>query len=238
MRWRAQLKLDAKFPYFSRMRSRRVPVLKLGSRGPGGDARSLRCVRKASAKRPQAFASVRGGSDMPERRNRRKSSRNVELSSLFYVSPYNSINRNRDRGGRGRETQNCRRFWTRLVSSRLKSVNCHRDRGGRGRETQNCRHCWIRRDERREERGRRGGKRGEERGERREEERREKREEKRERRGERRERRKERGGERGCSHFGSSHLPRSLLGRVPSGTAPWEGGGQCSPGGWTMQRRG
>ena len=64
------------------MRSRRVPVLKLGSRGPGGDARSLRCVRKASAsvrkasaKRSQAFASVRGGSDMPERRKR--------LSSLF-----------------------------------------------------------------------------------------------------------------------------------------------------------
>ena len=72
------------------MRSRRVPVLKLGSRGPGGDARSLRCVRKrsqsvrkASTKRPQAFASVRGGSDMPERRKKRKSSRNVELSSLF-----------------------------------------------------------------------------------------------------------------------------------------------------------
>ena len=41
---------------------------------------------------------------------------------------------------RGRETRNCRHFWTRLVSSRLKSVNGHRDRGGRGRETQNCRH--------------------------------------------------------------------------------------------------
>ena len=41
---------------FSRMRSRRVPVLKLGSGGPGGDARSLRCVRKASASVRKAFA--------------------------------------------------------------------------------------------------------------------------------------------------------------------------------------
>ena len=31
--------------------------------------------------------------------------------------------------------------------------------------------------------------------------------------------------ERERGHFGSSRLPRSLLGRVPSGTAPWEGGG-------------
>ena len=46
-------------------------------------------------------------------------------------------------GGRGRETQNCRHFWTRLGSSRLKSVNSHRDRGGRGREAQNCRHFWT-----------------------------------------------------------------------------------------------
>ena len=75
---------------FSRMRSRRVPVLKLGSRGPGGDARSLRLcpqsVRNRSQSfaiirnRPQASAIVRGGSHMPERR---KSSRNAELSSLF-----------------------------------------------------------------------------------------------------------------------------------------------------------
>ena len=85
---------------FSRMRSRRVPVLRLGSRGPGSDARSLRCVRKASAsvrKRSQAFASVRkcsqasakrpqsvpGVSDLCRTCRRRKSSRNAELSSLF-----------------------------------------------------------------------------------------------------------------------------------------------------------
>ena len=33
------------------------------------------------------------------------------------------------RGGHVRATQNCRHFWTRLVSLRLKSVNSHRDRG-------------------------------------------------------------------------------------------------------------
>ena len=62
------------------MRSRRVPVLKLGSRGPGRDARPLRLCSQSVRKRSQ---SVRGGSDMPERRTRRKSSRNAELSSLF-----------------------------------------------------------------------------------------------------------------------------------------------------------
>ena len=47
-------------------------------------------------------------------------------------------------GGPGCETQNCRHFWTRPGSSRLKSVNSHRDRGGPGCETQNCRHFWTR----------------------------------------------------------------------------------------------
>ena len=47
-------------------------------------------------------------------------------------------------GGPGRETQNCRHFWTRLASLRVKSVNSHKDRGGPGRETQNCRHFWTR----------------------------------------------------------------------------------------------
>ena len=70
-------------------------------------------------------------------------SRNVELSSLLdsslRVSKVSTV-----RGIRGRETYNCRHFWTRLGSSRLKSVNSHRDRGGRGRETYNCRHFWTR----------------------------------------------------------------------------------------------
>ena len=50
-------------------------------------------------------------------------------------------------GGRGRETQNCHHFWTRLGSSRLKNVNCHRDRGGPGRGERR-----ERKGERREER--------------------------------------------------------------------------------------
>ena len=186
----------------SRMRSRRVPVLKLGSRGPGGDARSLRKRSQAS----QSFASVRNRSrcvglvsDLRRTCRREKIvgkrrtvvtfyvlhyksvnnhgdpggswSRNAELSSLldsFPVFTSQKCHNHRDRGGRGRETQNCRHFWTplgssrlksvsrgretqncrhfwtRLASSRLKSVNNHRDRGGRGRETQNCRHLWTR----------------------------------------------------------------------------------------------
>ena len=55
-----------------------------------------------------------------------------------------SVDSHRDRKGPGRETQNCRHFWTRVGSSRLKSVNSHRDRKGPGRETQNCRHFWTR----------------------------------------------------------------------------------------------
>ena len=66
------------------MLRRRVPVLRLGSGGPGGDARSLRLRTQASVRnRSQWSASVRGGSDMPASR---KSSRNAELSSLFTFS--------------------------------------------------------------------------------------------------------------------------------------------------------
>ena len=158
------------------MRSRRVPVLRLGSTGPGGDARSLRL-------RPQASASVRGAShlcrtciglasDLPETKIVAK----CRTVVTFYVSYLKSVNGHRDRGGRGRKAQNCRHFWTRLGSSRFRSVNSHtdrgflvakrrnvvtfglvsglrvskvstvtcRDRGGPGRETQNCRHFWTR----------------------------------------------------------------------------------------------
>ena len=81
-------------PVFSRMLRRRVPVLRLGSRGPGGDQicvcacvrkrpqafASVRLVRKLS----QAFASVRGVSGMAgSRKSSQKSSRDAKLSSLF-----------------------------------------------------------------------------------------------------------------------------------------------------------
>ena len=49
----------------------------------------------------------------------------------FGLLRYKNVNSHRDRGGPGRETQNCRHFWTCLWSSRLESVNSHKD----GRET-------------------------------------------------------------------------------------------------------
>ena len=183
------------------MRSRRVPVLKLGSRGPGGDARSYRCVRKASAKRSRRVGHAGESTESKIVAKRR-------TVVTFYVSHYKSVNSHRDRGGRGRETQNSRHFWTRLGSSRLKRAKSHRDRGGRVRETQNCRHFWTRlwREERREEkREMRGEKREERREERREtrgerrKEREERREERREKRGEKREEREEKTEERGES---------------------------------------
>ena len=48
--------------------------------------------------------------------------RTVVTFALCVSKVYKSVNSHRDRGGRARETQNCRHFWTRLVSSRLKSV--------------------------------------------------------------------------------------------------------------------
>ena len=115
------------------MRSRRVPVFRLGSRGPGGDARSLRLRSQASASVRKRWRRVGhpGGTKIVAKRR---------TVVTFYVSYNKSVNSHRDRGGRGRE--NCRHFRTRPVSSRLKSVNSHRDRGGRGRE--NCRHFWTR----------------------------------------------------------------------------------------------
>ena len=214
------------------MRSRRVPVLRLGSRGPGGDARSLRLCPPSVRKRLQASASVgecRASSGIANRRETQNCrhflrlafqkcqqsqgsggswSRNADLSSLLArlgSSRLKSVNSHRDRGGCGRETQICRHFWTRLGSSCLKTVNSHRDRGGglwlrnadlsslldssrvfvsqkcqqsqgsggRGRETQICRHFWTRlwREERCEERGeKRDERRREKRGEKRREE--------------------------------------------------------------------
>ena len=97
------------------MRSRRVPVLKLGSRGPGGDARSLRLWTQAFAivrKRPQSFA-VRRTCVTDLRRTCRKEKIVAKRRTVvtFYVLHYKCVNSHRDRGGRGRETQNCRSLW-------------------------------------------------------------------------------------------------------------------------------
>ena len=66
----------------------------------------------------------------------------VTFGLVFGPHVSKSVNSQGDRGGRARETQNCRDFWGPLLSSRLKSANSHGDRGGHGRETQNCRHFW------------------------------------------------------------------------------------------------
>ena len=81
------------------MLRRRVPVLKLGSRGPGGDARSLRLWTQASAsvrKRSQAFASVR--------------KRSQAFTSVHKRSQASAEGRTCRRDENRREMQNCRHF--------------------------------------------------------------------------------------------------------------------------------
>ena len=84
-----------------------------------------------SAKRPQAFAKrsrrVRHGHAGETNETKIVAKRRTVFT--FYVSHYKSVNSHRVRGGRGRETQNCRHYWTRLASPCLKSVNSHKDRG-------------------------------------------------------------------------------------------------------------
>ena len=121
------------------MLRRRVLILGLGSRGPGGDQKSLRLCPQASASVRKASASVRV-SRIP---GSRKSSKRRTVVT-FYAWRSKSFNSHKDREGRCCETKNCRHFWTRFGSSHLKSVNSHRARGGRGRETQHCRHFWTR----------------------------------------------------------------------------------------------
>ena len=86
---------ESGFALFSQMRSSRVPVLRLGSRGPGGDARSLRLCPPSVRKRSQAFAEGR-------------TCRNCRhFWTRLVSSRLESVNSHRDRGGPGRETQNC-----------------------------------------------------------------------------------------------------------------------------------
>ena len=134
------------------MRSRRVPVLKLGSRGPGGDARSLRCVRKAFAKRSQrvrkAFAKrsrrVGHAGETNETKIVAKCRTVVSLLDSSRVFASQKCQQSQGSGGVVVAKPRTVDFWTRLGCSRLKSVNSHRDRGGRGFEAQNCRHFWTR----------------------------------------------------------------------------------------------
>ena len=129
---------------FSRMLRRRIPVLRLGSRGPGGHQKSSRLCSQASAsvcKRLQAFASVGVCRTALGVENRRETqncrhflrlafqkcqrsrgsgrpwSRNAELSSLLdlrWVFASQKRQQSRGWGGPGRETQTCRFCWTRV----------------------------------------------------------------------------------------------------------------------------
>ena len=143
------------------MRSKSVPVLRLGSRGPGvQESTRGRCV--CGRKRPQSFASVCGASDLRRTCRRDENRRETQNCRHFVRFAVQKCQQSQGSGGvlvakrrivvtfglvsglrvsnvstvtgigggPRRETQNCRRFWTRLASSRLKSVNSHRDRGG------------------------------------------------------------------------------------------------------------
>ena len=133
------------------MRSRRVPVLRLGSRGPGGDARSLRLWTQASAivrKHPQSFASVRKRLQGVGHAGETQIAAKRRIVVTFYVWYYKSVNSHRDRGvavvkrriivvtfalrvfASQKCQQDCRHFWTRLGSSRLKMCQQSRDSGG------------------------------------------------------------------------------------------------------------
>ena len=96
----------------------------------------------------------------------------------FYAQRSNSVNSHRDRGGRGRETQNCRHFWPCLWrEERRERRGKKREEGGEKKEERE-----VRRVKRKDRREKRAGKR--ERG--REERRQARGEETRERRGEKR----------------------------------------------------
>ena len=119
-----------------------VPVLRLGSRGPGGVARSLRLWTQASAivrKRPR---SVGHALDMHRTSRRRKSLRNAEQSSLFTFR-YKSVNSHRDWGGAVATRSRHAELSSLLNSSPVfASQKCQLSQGsgGRGRETHICRH--------------------------------------------------------------------------------------------------
>ena len=119
---------------FSRLRSRRVPVFKLGSRGPGGDARSLRCVRKA-------FASVRNRSQRVGHAEETKETKIVAKRRTcrhflrFVLQKYQQSQGSGGSWSRSPEL-NPRTVVTfgRVSGLRVSTVShSHRDRGRRGR---------------------------------------------------------------------------------------------------------
>ena len=134
--------------HHSRMLSRMVLVLRFESRGPGGDQESLRLCPQSIRKRPQAFASVAPPWQSKWLRSAELSSlldsrlvvasqkcqqlqgwgvldakrRTVVSFGLALGPRVSNVSTVAGMGGPGRETQNCRHFWTCGWSSHLK--NC------------------------------------------------------------------------------------------------------------------
>ena len=153
----------------SRKLRKRVPALvKVGAQGSRSDQKSSRLCPQASAsvrKRLQAFAECRAWESKIVAKGR-----NVITLGSSRLTRGNSHG---DWEGRGRETQNCRYFWTCIASIFIfASPKCVRGvvvakrrtgvtfglalrlrisamstitgiAGGRGREAQNCRHVWT-----------------------------------------------------------------------------------------------
>ena len=100
------------------MRSRRVLVLRLRVWGLGVDAKSVRNVRKRSQTFAVCSPCVRRVSAVCQQASAPKivaKRRTVVTFGLAWRSRVSKVSK--DRGGPGRETQNCRHFWTRVPSS-------------------------------------------------------------------------------------------------------------------------
>ena len=99
------------------MLRRRVPALRLGSKGPGGDEKSLPYYVSVQRPRRKASASVATGLDA-----RRVHPRKCPGFWALLSSSINRVNNHREGG-------NCARFLSFLSLSRAKRVNGHREGG-------------------------------------------------------------------------------------------------------------
>ena len=102
---------------------RRVPVSRLGSRGPGGGQKTLRLCSQSVRKRLQASASVARFWESKIVAKRRTVV-TFGLALGLRVSKESTVTR--IGGVAVAKTQNCRHFWTGVGSPRLKSLNSHR----------------------------------------------------------------------------------------------------------------
>ena len=139
---------------------RRVPILRLGSRGPGVDARLLRLWTQALAivrKRPQACASVRGASDL--RRTCRRDENRRETQTCRHFLRFVSEKRQQSQGSGESWSRNAE-LSSLFDSSRVfASQKCQQAQGSGGSWSRNAElsHFWLcvwreERGERRKER--------------------------------------------------------------------------------------